>query len=65
MLKPVFELCYFTRKTSVESSFQNSQGSLFITGWLYGYHFWSILRPLILLSKNRNFATLVNTKQKL
>ena len=66
MLKSVFELSYFKSKRPVKKHFfQNFKGPLFLTGWLYEYHFWRVLRHLSGLCKKYSFATLVNKRQKL
>ena len=65
MLKPVFEVPYFTRKAFLKKIFfQNFQDPLFLTGGLYRYHFRSASRHLSALFKKGSLATLVNIKQK-
>ena len=65
LLKSLFELSYFTRKTSVKINFfQKSKGPLLLTEWLYEYHFWSVLH-ISVFSKKYMFSTLVNIRQKL
>ena len=65
MLKPVFEVPYFTRKASLKKFFsQKFQGPLFLTGGLYGYPFRPASRHLSALFKKCSLATLVNIKQK-
>ena len=66
MLKSVFEVSCFLRKTSVKRSFfQNFEGVLFLTKWLYEYPFWPGLRHLSVLSKKYSPATLVDIRRKL
>ena len=48
-----------------KSVFEYFKGPLFLNWFWYGYHFWSVLRHLSVFSKNINFATLVNIRQKL
>ena len=50
MFKPVFEFLKFL----IFSTFL-----LFLTGWLYGYHFGPVLRHLSVLFNKCSFATLV------
>ena len=44
-------------------NFQNFKGLLFLVLWLYGYHFWLVLKHLIVLSKKGNSASLANIRK--
>ena len=44
-------------------NFQNFAGLLFLVLWLYGYHFWLVLKHLIVLSKKGNSASLANIRK--
>ena len=66
MLKSVFEVSCFLRKTPLKRPFfQNFEGMLFLPKWLHEYPFWPGLRHLSVLSKKYSSATLVNIRQKL
>ena len=61
MLKSVFEISYFTKKTSVKNfCFSKFQRPDISYRWLCGYRFWLVLRHLNVLSRKCSFGTLVN-----